>query len=131
MVKYLENFPKWSPFLAEDPEQQYEVKGTDGTVGAQYHWNGNKGKDIGLQEIVGITEGKAVKMQCDITSPFVAKPTFDYTFAEGANGVTITQNFNLQVKGSDYFFMKLFGAVKKIEKTNEQGMELLKAELSK
>ena len=37
MVKYLKNFPKWSPFLAEDPTQKYEVKGTDGTVGAQYH----------------------------------------------------------------------------------------------
>jgi hypothetical protein len=37
MVKYLENFPKWSPFLALDPSQKYEVKVTDGTVGAQYH----------------------------------------------------------------------------------------------
>ena len=47
MVKYLNNFPKWSPFLEEDPSQKYEVKGTDGTVGAQYHWNGNEGKEIG------------------------------------------------------------------------------------
>jgi hypothetical protein len=37
MVKYLSNFPKWSPFLVQDPAQKYEVKGTDGTVGAQYH----------------------------------------------------------------------------------------------
>ena len=42
MVKYLNNFPKWSPFLAQDPSQKYEVKGTDGTVGAQYHWDGSK-----------------------------------------------------------------------------------------
>ncbi len=37
MVRYLNNFPKWSPFLAVDPTQKYEVKGTDGTVGASYH----------------------------------------------------------------------------------------------
>ncbi len=30
MVRYLNNFPKWSPFLAADPTQKYEVKGIDG-----------------------------------------------------------------------------------------------------
>ena len=39
MVRYLQNFPKWSPFLAQDPTQKYEVKGEDGIVGAQYHWD--------------------------------------------------------------------------------------------
>ena len=48
MVRYLNNFPKWSPFLAQDPAQKYEVKGTDGSVGAQYHWNGNGGEDFSL-----------------------------------------------------------------------------------
>ena len=50
-LRYMKNFPKWSPFLAADPAQKYEVKGTDGTVGAQYHWDGNGGKDLGFQEI--------------------------------------------------------------------------------
>ena len=48
-VAYLENFPNWSPFLEADPEQQIEVRGTDGQVGAQYHWTGNGGKDLGYQ----------------------------------------------------------------------------------
>ena len=76
MVKYLNNFPKWSPFLAQDPTQKYEVKGTDGTVGAQYHWDGNKGKDLGYQELIRIDELKYISMTCDIQKPFVAKPSF-------------------------------------------------------
>ena len=126
MVKYLKNFPKWSPFIAEDPAQQYEVKGTDGTVGAQNHWNGNKGKDLGYQEIVKIDDQKFIGMQCDIQKPFVAKPTFDYYFAETANGIEVKQDFKVESGTADAFFMWLFGAKAGMAKMNQQGLDLLK-----
>jgi hypothetical protein len=125
MVKYLANFPKWSPFLKADPAQKYEVKGTDGAVGAQYHWNGNGGKDIGYQEIAKI-DSNFIGMRCDIQKPFVAKPTFDYSFKETPAGVEVSQNFQLQSGLVDAFFMWLFGAKAEMEKTNQQGMDLLK-----
>lgn len=131
MVKYLENFPKWSPFLAQDPSQKYEVRGTDGKVGAQYHWNGNNGKDIGYQEIVKIDEYKFVGMKCDIQKPFVAKPTFDYYFTETANGIEVKQDFKLESGLIDAFFMWLFGAKNQMEKTNQQGLDLLKKAVEK
>ena len=96
MVRYLKNFPKWSPFLAQDPAQKYEVKGTDGEVGAQYHWDGNGGKDLGYQEIVKIDTLNFIGMKCDIQKPFVAKPIFDYSFKETTDGIEITQDFKLQ-----------------------------------
>ncbi len=126
MVKYLANFPKWSPFLAQDPTQKYEVKGNDGSVGAQYHWDGNKGKDLGYQEIVKIDEGRFIAMKCDIQKPFVAKPTFEYTFAETAGGIAVTQDFKLESGLVDAFFMWLFGAKAEMEKTNQHGLDLLK-----
>lgn len=126
MVLYLKNFPKWSPFLAEDPSQKYEVKGEDGTLGAQYHWNGNKGKDIGFQEIKKIVPGKFIGMQCDIQKPFVAKPIFDYSFTESENGITVKQDFKVQSSLIDAFFMWLFGAKSGMEKMNQKGLNLLK-----
>lgn len=126
MVKYQQNFPKWSPFLAQDPSQKYEVKGTDGTIGAQYHWEGNKGKDLGYQELVKFEDNKFVGMKCDIQKPFVAKPTFDYYFAETANGIQVKQDFKLESGLIDAFFMWLFGARAEMEKTNQQGLDLLK-----
>jgi hypothetical protein len=125
MVRYLSNFPKWSPFLAQDPTIQYSVKGTDGTVGAQYHWNGNGGKDLGFQEIVKV-EPNFVGMQCDIQKPFVAKPTFDYSFRQTPEGVEVTQDFRLQSGLVDAFFLWAFGAKKNMDATNKQGLELLK-----
>ena len=129
MVKYLGNFPKWSPFLAQDPTQKYEVKGTDGTVGAQYHWNGNGGKDLGYQEIVSIVENRSVGMKCDIQKPFVAQPTFDYSFAETAGGIEVTQDFKLESGLVEALFLWLFGAKAGMEQTNQQGLDLLKKEV--
>ena len=131
MVRYLKNFPKWSPFFAQDPSQKFEVKGTDGTVGAQYHWDGNKGKDVGYQEIVKIDEHSFVGMKCDIQKPFVAKPTFNYYFTETANGVEVKQDFKVESGLVDAFFMWLFGAKAAMEKTNQQGLDLLKKTVEK
>ena len=101
-------------------------RSTDGQVGAQYHWDGNGGKDLGYQEIVKVDSLNFVGMQCDIQKPFVAKPTFDYSFKETANGIEITQDFKLESGIADAFFLWLFNAKSGMEKTNEKGMELLK-----
>ncbi len=126
MIKYLKNFPKWSPFLAQDPTQKFQVKGTDGAVGAQYHWEGNKGKDLGYQEIVKIDELNFIGKKCDIQKPFVAKPTFSYNFTETPNGINVKEEFKLESELMDAFFLWLFGAKAEMVKTNQQGLDLLK-----
>ncbi len=65
------------------------------------------------------------------TKPFVAKPTFEYTFKETSNGITVTQDFKVQSGLIDAFFMWLFGAKAEMEKTNVQGLNLLKAAIEK
>jgi hypothetical protein len=126
MVKYLGNFPKWSPFLVADPSQKYKVLGTDGTVGAQYHWDGNGGKDLGFQEIKEIEELKYVGMQCDIQKPFQAKPTFEYYFTETPEGIQVKQDFKVQTPLLGAFFMWLGGAKASMAKMNQDGLNNLK-----
>lgn len=126
MVLYLENFPKWSPYLEADPSQKITVKGIDGAIGAQYHWEGNKGKDLGYQEIVKVEKERFIGMKCAIQKPFSAAPTFDYSFLETSNGTKVTQDFNLDSAMGDAFFMWLFGAKKDMAKMNQRGLELLK-----
>jgi hypothetical protein len=126
MVKNLNDFPKWSPFLVQDPTQKYEVKGISGTVGSQYHWVGNGGKDVGYQEITKIEEGIYIGKKCDIQKPFVAKPTFEYAFSETAQGVTVKETFKLQSGLIDALFLWIFGAKTEMVKTNQQGLDLLK-----
>ncbi len=125
-VVYFKNFTKWSPFYEADPNQKTTIKGTDGEIGAQFHWNGNQGKDLGYQEIKEIQPLKYIKMECDIQKPFTAKPSFEYTFQKIGNTTKVTQDFNLKSSIIDSFFMWLFSAKKNMEKMNARGMELLK-----
>lgn len=130
-VLYLKNFPKWSPFYEEDPDQKTEVKGDDGKIGAQFHWEGNEGKDLGYQEIKEIKPLEYIKMECTIEKPFKANPTFEYSFSKTGDVVKVTQDFNVKSGLVDAFFMWLFGAKKGMEKMNARGMELLKIECEK
>ena len=125
-VVYLKNFPKWSPFLEADPTQQIEVKHTDGQVGAQYHWLGNEGKDVGYQEIKEIKPEQYVRMGCDIKKPFIAQPVFEYSFEQVGSGVHVVQDFHLESGGVDAFFMWVFGVRNDMESMNQRGLKLLK-----
>lgn len=125
-VVYLKNFPSWSPFLEADPSQKIAVKGADGQIGAQYHWEGNKGKDLGYQEIKAIKPLEYVKMGCVIQKPFQAQPTFEYAFSTDGHQTSVIQDFKLQSGMVDAFFMWMFGAKKSIAKMNARGMALLK-----
>lgn len=126
MISLLGNYPKWSPFLAQDPTMRYEVKGTDGTVGASYHWEGNKDKDLGQQEIVKLEPYRFVGIQVQIEKPFKAGPTFEYTIKNTGEKTEVIQRFELRSGLVDAFFMWLFGVKKEMENTNQQGLELLK-----
>lgn len=130
-VVYLKNFPKWSPFLEADPTQKIEIKGTDGKVGAQYHWKGDNGKDLGCQEIKRIDPLRYIKLECDIQKPFKANPVFEYSFSQENGNVKVTQDFHLKSGFVDAFFMWLFGAKMDMSKMNGRGMELLKTSLEK
>lgn len=125
-VVYLNNFPKWSPFYEADPKQKIEIKGEDGKIGAQFHWESENGKELGFQEIKAIEKLKYIKMECQIEKPFQAVPTFEYTFNQQGNSVTVTQDFNLKSGFIDAFFMGIFGAKKEMETMNARGLELLK-----
>jgi uncharacterized protein YndB with AHSA1/START domain len=65
-IKNQDNYNKW---VMMDPNMKREFKGTDGTVGFIYAWNGNKQAGEGEQEIKAITEGKNIEMEIRFVRP--------------------------------------------------------------
>jgi len=65
-IKNQDNFNKW---VMTDPAMKKEYKGTDGTVGFIYAWNGNKQAGEGKQEIKSITEGQSIEMEIRFVRP--------------------------------------------------------------
>lgn len=126
LISLQNNYSKWSPFLAKDSSLQYNIKGIDGTVGTQLHWTGNKGKEVGFQEVTKLIPHEFIGMKCDIQKPFKAQPTFDYTLNQTGNSTEVIQKFTLKSELVDAFFMWLFGVKKEMETTNQLGLDLLK-----
>ena len=68
-LKNQDNFNKW---VMVDPGMKKEFKGTDGTVGFIYAWNGNKKAGEGEQEIKSIVEGKSIETEIRFIRPFAS-----------------------------------------------------------
>lgn len=68
-LKNQDNFNKW---VMTDPDMKREFKGTDGTIGFIYGWNGNKKAGEGEQEIKSLEDGKSIKTEIRFIRPFAA-----------------------------------------------------------
>lgn len=71
-VKHIKNQDKYSKWVMTDPNMQRSFRGTDGTVGFVYGWNGNKQAGEGEQEIIRIDEGKRIDTEVRFIRPFAA-----------------------------------------------------------
>lgn len=125
-LRYMKNFPTWSPYKVEDPEQKYSISGVDGQVGATFHWEGVKEKSKGLQKIVKLIGNEQVNIECTITEPFQANPKFNYSLHEKNGGVEVIQDFEVEMPVPANIFGFIFNLKKKMAETNQQGLVLLK-----
>lgn len=70
-LKHLKNQDNFNKWVMVEPDMKKEFKGTDGTVGFIYAWNGKKAGE-GEQEIKGIEEGKNIDMEIRFVRPFTS-----------------------------------------------------------
>jgi len=77
-LKQLKNQGNYNKWVMSDPNMKKEYRGTDGTVGFVYAWNGNNQAGQGEQEIKQITEGERLDLEIRFIRPFagVAKTPF-------------------------------------------------------
>ena len=71
-IKQLKNWDNFNKWAMADPDMKREFKGTDGTVGFIYAWNGNKKAGEGEKEIRAIVEGKSFGWEIRFVRPFTA-----------------------------------------------------------
>ena len=84
-LKNQDNFNKW---VMADPDMKKDFKGTDGTVGFIYGWNGNKKAGEGEQEITALEEGKRIKTEVRFIRPFPGIAYADMIMEPISNGQT-------------------------------------------
>jgi hypothetical protein len=77
-LKHLKNQDNFSKWVMTDPDMKKEFRGTDGTLGFVYAWDGNKQAGAGEQEIIKIAEGNRLDIEVRFLRPFagIAKTPF-------------------------------------------------------
>lgn len=125
-VRNFKNYPSWSPFRLTDPQQKFDITAIDGQVGSKFHWVGVQETSEGYQEIVGLDENKAVKIKCNITVPYDAKPEFSYFFSEKDNNTYVRQEFKIKMDFPANIIAHLTGLRTEMRLMNEKGLSLLK-----
>jgi len=130
-IRFMKNFPSWSPFLRQDPEQKFTISGNDGQVGATFSWVGVREKSKGSQKVVYLHGNDNLTIACNITEPFQSNPVFTYTLKEKDGGIEVIQEFEAPMPFPSNVFGMLFGVKERMASTNKQGLELLKEAVEK
>ncbi len=116
-LKNQDNFNKW---VMTDPAMKRDFKGTDGTVGFVYAWNGNKKAGEGEQEITTVVEGKRMDSQVRFIRPFKGvSETYYATDAQSSDKTKITWG----VTGKMNYPMNIMLLIMNMEKMMGTDME--------
>lgn len=107
-IKFLKNQDHYNKWVMMDPHMKKDFKGTDGSVGFVYAWDGNDEAGKGDQEIKEIDEGKNMIVEIHFIKPFAGiAHTAISTEPVGASQTRV----NWEMKGSNPYpmnFMNLF-----------------------
>lgn len=119
------NWTNWSPWEEMDSTMKWEVTGTDGEKGSEYHWFGSKSSGEGRITNTGVTEGK-MTYSMQFISPMEGTSDGFVQVEEKDGKVIATWHFHENMG----FFMRGMGAVmgmKSMMQTSfDRGLELLK-----
>ena len=69
-LRYLRNQEHFSKWVMMDPNMKKDFRGTDGSVGFVYAWDGNKQAGKGEQELKGIRDGERIDVEVRFIKPF-------------------------------------------------------------
>ena len=69
-IRHLKNQDYYSKWVMTDPNMKKYYRGTDGTVGFVYGWNGNDKAGEGEQEIKAIKENESLDVEVRFQRPF-------------------------------------------------------------
>lgn len=126
-LKHIKNQDEWSPWKKKDPNMKQTHTGTDGEIGFVARWEGNKEVGTGEQEIVSISENKAVNSQLRFYKPWKSQSdAYLTTRAVDDNTTEVVWGFSGVNKPPSNIFFLFFNMDKTVGKDFEEGLADLK-----
>ncbi|MCU0320553.1 MAG: SRPBCC family protein [Flavobacteriales bacterium] len=124
-LRSMAQFPRWSPWRVQDPEQRYTLSGTDGEIGATFSWQGVAEESVGHQTITELTGNSGLTIACVIEKPFPSNPEYRYALRAVPGGTEVTQTFSTHLGRPTNAIAVLIGPEGEIRSTNQLGLARL------
>jgi uncharacterized protein YndB with AHSA1/START domain len=126
-IRIQRNQEKYSKWVMTDPDKKVETRGTDGTKGFVYAWNGNKRAGEGEVEIMGIEEGKRVDTEVRFIRPFTSSAQIYMTTTPAGNEQTkVEWGFDSEMKYPLNLMLVMMGMEKLLGRDMEVSLNNLK-----
>lgn len=71
-LRHIKNQDQFSVWVMKDPNKKQDFRGTDGTVGFVYAWDGNKESGAGEQEIKALVQNQRIDTEVRFVRPMAA-----------------------------------------------------------
>lgn len=105
---------EWSPWDELDPSMTKSFTGDSGTVGAGYHWTGNRKVGEGRMTTVGIDEPNQMDIDLEFIKPFKSKSNTTFLVeprSDGSDGSEVTW----RMTGDHNWMSRIMGIFKSMD----------------
>lgn len=131
-VAKLENFNQWSAWNQHDSTVKLEYTGTDGTIGASSHWNGDPQiSGEGRIEITALEAGKSVTQKLHFIKPKEGHASSGFTLNEVNGQTTVSWHFESETPRPWNIFNFFSDIEKNLGPEFEKGLSALKERIEK
>lgn len=119
------NWPGWSPWLVMEPDCIVTYQGTQGQIGAGYHWSGQLVGE-GRMSLASRTDS-ALNIELEFIRPFRSKAQADFRVVPSKSGSRVTWMLDAKLP----FFMFFLKATLEqgLGMDYERGLKMLKSQL--
>lgn len=125
LIRNQEQYNKWA---MKDPQMKTTSRGTDGTVGFVYTWEGNKEAGAGEQEIKSIHEGERVDLEIRFIRPFAAVGQIFFNARPVSAGqTTVSWGMRSSMKYPMNIMLVLFNLEKALSKDMDESLLRMKS----
>ncbi|MCS6918041.1 MAG: SRPBCC family protein [Chitinophagales bacterium] len=125
-VSTLQQMDRWSPWNELDPNMKKTIEGTDGTVGAVMHWEGNQDAGSGKQTISAVEPLHRIDLKIEFLKPFRSEADSYIQVDDSGGGTQVTWGFS-SVTPRPFNIVYIFMDMEKlIGQDYEKGLRRLK-----
>lgn len=125
-MRNMKNMQAWSPWSGIDPDMEISYTGTDGEIGSQYLWKGDKNVGKGYQEITKLAPGERIDIKLVFIEPWESESEVYFLYQDLEGETVVTWGYYETLPIPKNIMMAAMSMQKKLGNDFDKGLARLK-----